>query len=108
MSQSQTDDEDGWALIPRWLQRGDYFESAGQKLLYIALAGRRDQYGYCHSSLSLLAHDAMISRKSVLNNLKRLEDMGLIARRRRTAEDGGLLSNEYYVPLFPTIEQKGL
>ena len=104
MSQSQTDDEDGCALIPRWLQRGDYFESAGQKMLYIALADRRDQYGYCHSSLSLLAHEAMISRKSVLNNLKRLEDMGLITRRRRTAEDGGLLSNEYYVPFYPKVK----
>ena len=108
MSQPYTDTEDGWSVIPSWLQRGDYFESGAQKLLYIALADRRDQYGYCHSSLSLLAHEAMISRKSVLNNLKRLEDMGLITRRRRTAEDGGYLSNEYYVPLFPTIEQKGL
>ena len=108
MSQSQTDDENGFVVIPRWLLRRNCFESSGQISLYVALMYRRDQYGYCHSSLSLLAHDAMISRKSVLNNLKRLEDMGLITRRRRTAEDGGLLSNEYYVPLFPTIEQKGL
>ena len=108
MSQSQTDDEYGFAPIPAWLLRGNYFESAGQISLYVALVCRRDQYGYCHSSLSLLAHDAMISRKSVINNLKRLEDMGLITRHRRTAEDGGHLSNEYSVPLYPTKKRKGM
>ena len=101
MSQSQTDDEYGFVIIPYWVLRENYFESAGQISLYVALANNRDASGYCHSSLSQLAHDAMISRKSVLNNLKIIEEIGLIARRRRTAEDGDLLSNEYYVSLYP-------
>lgn len=105
MSQSQTDDEDGWALIPRWSLHGDYFESGVQKLLYIELADERDVYGYCSPSVFVLARDAMISPVSVLKNLKRLEDMGLIVRRLRTSADGG---DEYYVPLFPIIEQNGL
>ena len=108
MSQSQTDDEYGFVAIPNWVLRGNYFESAGQISLYLALAKKKDERGCCHPSLSLLAHDAMISRTSLIRNLKRLEDMGLITRRRRTAKNGGHLSNEYYVPLFPTIEQKGL
>ena len=108
MSQPYTNTEAEWAPIPSWLLRGNYFESAGQISLYVALVDKRDQYGYCHSSLSLLAHDAMCSRSTVLKNLKRFEEMGLITRHRRMAEDGGRLSNEYYVPMFPTIEQKGL
>ena len=108
MSQSQTNNEDEWVLIPRWVLRGDYFESVGQISLYIALANKRDAHGYCHPSLSQLAHDAMISRPSLLKNLKRLEEVGLITRRRRTAEGGVLLSNEYYVPLCPTNKRKGL
>lgn len=108
MSQSQTDDEYGFVVIPYWVLRENWFESAAQISLYIALANKRDAHGYCHLSLSQLAHDAMISRKSVLNNLKRLEEVGLITRRRRTAEDGGLLSNEYYVSPCPTNKRKGL
>ena len=107
MSQSQTDDEDGYVVIPYWVLRGNYFESAEQLSLYTALASRQDIHGYCHPSLSLLAHDAMCSRSTVLKNLKRLEDIGLIKRRRRTAENGGYLSNEYYVPLYPTNKRKG-
>ena len=99
MSQTKIDIEGGWAPTPHWAQRGDYFESGAQKLLYIALADRRDAYGYCHPSLSLLSHDAMCSRSTVLKNLKSLEDMGLITRRSRSAQDGGHLSNEYYVTL---------
>lgn len=108
MSQSQTDDEYGYVIIPSWVLRENYFESAGQISLYVALANNRDASGYCHSSLSQIAHDAMISRKSVLNNLKSLEEIGLIARRRRTAEDGSYLSNEYFVSLYPTKKRKGL
>lgn len=108
MSQSQIDIEGGWSATPHWAQRGNYFESVGQRSLYVVLIDRRDSHGYCHPSLSLLAHDAMISRKSVLNNLRRLEEVGLITRRRRTAEDGGHLSNEYYVSLYPTNKRKGL
>lgn len=107
MSQPYINTEAEWVPIPRWMLRGDYFESAGQISLYVALVYRRDQYGYCHSSLSLLAHDAMISRNSVLKNLKRLEEMGLIAWRHRTAEDGGWLSNEYFVPACPTVKAGG-
>ena len=66
MSQSQTDAEYGWALIPRWVLRSGYFESDAQKLLYIVLADQRDIYGYCHPSLSQLAHDA--DRKSTRLN----------------------------------------
>ena len=108
MSQSQTDDEYGFVAIPNWVLRGDYFESAGQLSLYIALAKKKDAHGCCHPSLSQLVHDAMISRTSVLRNLKRLEEMGLITRRRRTARDGGHLSNEYYVLLFPAKKREGL
>ena len=107
MSQSQTDDEYGFVTIPYWVLHGDYFESAEQILLYIALANKQDAHGYCHPSMSLLAHDAMCSRSTALRNLKRLEEMGLITRHRRTAEDGCQLSNEYYVPTRPTVKQKG-
>ena len=109
MSQTKIDIEGGWAPTPHWAQRGDYFESGAQKLLYIALADRRDAYGYCHPSLSQLSHDAMCSRSTVLKNLKSLEDMGLITRRSRSAQDGGHLSNEYYVTLdapTPTDEPR--
>ena len=109
MSQTKIDIEGGWAPTPHWAQRGDYFESGAQKLLYIALADRRDAYGYCHPSLSQLSHDAMCSRSTVLKNLKGLEAMGLITRRSRSAQDGGHLSNEYYVTLdapTPTDEPR--
>lgn len=107
MSQSQIDiDESGEALIPNWVVRGDYFESGAQKLLYMALADRRDRHGYCRLSLSQLTHDAMCSRRTVLTNLKILEAKGLIRRRHRIAEDGSNLPNEYYVSMEPTIAQK--
>ena len=105
MSQSQTDDEYEWAVIPRWSLRGDCFESGVQKLLYIELLDERDVHGYCCPSVFMLADYAMISPASVLKNLKRLEDMGLIVRRRHTAADGG---DEYYVSLHPTKKRKGL
>lgn len=106
MSQSQIDIEGGWSATPHWAQRGDYFESVGQRSLYVVLIDRRDSHGYCHPSLSLLAHDAMISRKSVLNNLRRLEEMGLIVRSNRVGKDGGYMSNEYYVSLdAPSVKE---
>lgn len=106
MSQSQIDIDGGWSATPHWAQRGDYFESVGQRSLYIVLIDRRDSHGYCHPSLSLLAHDAMISRKSVLNNLRRLEEMGLIVRSNRVGKDGGYISNEYYVSLdAPSVRE---
>lgn len=108
MSQPQTDDENGCVVIPDWVLRENYFESAEQLSLYIALANNLDARGYCHSSLSQLSHDAMCSRSTVLRNLKSLEEIGLITRHRRTAEDGGHLSNEYSVSLYPTKKRKGV
>ena len=107
MSQSQTDAEYGWALIPRWVLRSGYFESDAQKLLYIILADQRDIYGYCHPSLSQPAHDAVCTSKTLLENLQGLEKAGLIKHRRRISEDGSKLYNEYYVSLDCPIEQKG-
>jgi hypothetical protein len=48
----------------------------------------------------------MISRKSVLNNLRRLEEMGLIVRSNRVGKDGGYISNEYYVSLDAPSDEK--
>ena len=108
MSQSQTNGAIGYVVIPDWVLRENYFESAEQLSLYIALANNLDARGFCHSSLSQLAHDAMCSRSTVLKNLKSLEEIGLITRRRRTAENGGHLSNEYSVSMCPTKKQKGM
>ena len=106
MSQSQTDDEDQWTIIPGWVLRSDCFESDAQKLLYILLADKRDAYGYCHPMLSQLAHDAVCTSKTLLKNLEGLEKVGLIKHRRRISEDGSKLYNEYYVSLDCPIEQK--
>ena len=108
MSQSQTDDEYGFVVIPYWVLRENWFESADQISLYIALANKQGTHGCCNLSLSQIAHDAMISRPSVIKNLKRLEEVGLVSCRHHEAEDGGLLSNEYYVSLYPTNKRKGL
>ena len=102
MSQSQIDIDDNegsWAPAPRWLLHGNYFESSLQKLLWIALADQMDSHGFCQPSLSLLAHDAMCSQSTVLENLRRLEALGLIMRCSRMTEDGKYLPDEYHVPL---------
>ena len=111
MSQPQIDidDNDGsWAPAPRWMLHGNYFESSAQKLLWIALADQMDSHGFCQPSLSLLAHDAMCSRSTVLKNLRKLEAKRLIIRSRRIADGDSNLTNGYYVPLEPPIEQRSL
>ena len=107
MSQSQTDNEDKWTMIPGWVLRSGYFESDAQKLLYILLADQRDAYGYCHPTMSQLAHDAVCTSKTLLKNLQGLEKAGLIKHRRRISEDGSKFYNEYYVSLDCPIEQNG-
>ena len=105
--QSQIDNEDQWTMIPGWVLRGDCFESAAQKLLYIVLADKRDAYGYCHPAMSQLAHDAVCTSRTLFKNLKGLEKVRLIKHRLRISEDGSNLFNEYYVSLDCPIEQKG-
>jgi hypothetical protein len=84
-------------VLPHWAVRGDYFESSGEKMLYMVLLDRTDAHGYCHPSLTMLAHDTMTSRRSVIANLTKLETLGVVERFNRSAENGEKLSNEYHV-----------
>lgn len=89
----------GWSVVPNWVIRSTTLHGT-EKLMYIALLNRANKAGECWPSLDLLEADVGVSRKTVLRNLERLEELNLVERVRRRGPDGGNTSNLYRVNVW--------
>lgn len=83
----------GWSSVPNWVVRSSRL-GASEKLVYIALINRCDKRGMCHPSLSTIARDASISRRTAVTVLGTLEDRGYIKKTRRF--DGDQFTSNVY------------
>ncbi|HIF9079091.1 TPA: helix-turn-helix domain-containing protein [Photobacterium damselae] len=71
---------------------------APEKLLLLILSDYGDSLGgNINPSLSTLAERSCMSRRSVIDNLKKLEDKGYIARFKGGVVDGHNVTNKYYI-----------
>ncbi len=72
--------------------------SPTRKLILLLLADRGGDDGYCWPSLKTIAEDCELEKRSVIRNLKRLEDDGFIRIVKRKV-DGVYLQNHYVLNL---------
>ena len=69
-----------------------------QKLILISLADHANQDGECWSSIKRLAKFTGLSRAAVKNNIRKLEETGLVKREARTRENSKHnTSNKYFL-----------
>lgn len=71
------------------------FETAYEKLLFIALKSHADDGMQCFPSLDRLAEMCCTSKKTIQRTLKELVSKGIIKIQSRTRNDGGNASNLY-------------
>lgn len=89
----------GWSVVPNWVIRSTTLGGT-VKLTYIALLNRANDAGECWPSLDTLESDVGVSRNTVIGNIKKLEELGLLERERRVGADGGNTSNLYRVNVW--------
>lgn len=85
--------------VRHWVIRGNHFNSASEKLVYLVLADHVDDNGECYPSVATIAKESLLSRGTVFKCLNALEEKGLIRRVARTADNGAQQSNIYYITL---------
>ncbi|MBQ8671620.1 MAG: helix-turn-helix domain-containing protein [Alphaproteobacteria bacterium] len=69
--------------------------------VYLSIQGFANEDGFCFPSVSRIADECGISRRSVFRSLSKLEACRVIAREKRLRDDGGYSSNGYYLRLEP-------
>jgi uncharacterized phage protein (TIGR02220 family) len=72
--------------------------SPTRKLVLLLLADRANDKGVCWPSMQTIAEDCELSDRAVRNNIRQLEEIGLLTTERR--KDGDTqLSNMYHLPV---------
>ena len=71
--------------------------TAKQKFLMIYLYLRAGNKNYCFPSVGKITKDTRLSRQTVVNTIKDLEEAGYIKKTRRKNSDGGNSSNLYTI-----------
>lgn len=89
-------EHEGWSVVPNWVIRSERLHGT-EKLLYIALLNRANKRGECWPSLSTLCTDVDVSRRTVIEKMKRLESLGLVQKVNRKDGDGAATNNLYRV-----------
>lgn len=89
----------GYMAVRHWVIRGNHFDNANEKLVYLVLADHTDDNGECYPSVATIAKESLLSRGTVFTCLNSLEEKGLIRRVARTADNGARQSNTYYLTL---------
>lgn len=69
------------------------------KSVYMYLRDRADASGICWPSISTIAADLKLSRRTVQRALNDLERAGLVKRQHRCRPNGSLTSNQYRITL---------
>ena len=71
--------------------------NSARKLVLIKLADNANDQGFCWPSHQYIADQCEISKRSVINHISALEEMGLVTVKKRKKESGGNHSNYYYL-----------
>ncbi len=70
-----------------------------EKLVMLCLADNANNEGVCFPSINTIAQKSGLSKKSVIDNIAKLEDKKLLIKKYRSRKKGGRSSNKYL--LFP-------
>ncbi len=70
-----------------------------QRLVMICLADNANNEGICFPSISTIAIKSGLSKRSVINNIQQLVEIGCLLKKYRSRRKGGRSSNKYL--LFP-------
>lgn len=102
-----SDDEDlqGFAAIPRWLQR-DRTISWQAKAVYATLSTYSDKFGRSFPSHATIAADIPCSVSAVKTALGELRALGVVDWSRRRKGDGGQTSNVYQLSTTATVDNR--
>lgn len=87
----------GFMAVRHWVIRGNHFDNANEKLVYLVLCDHTDDNSTCFPSVDTIAKESLLCRATVFKCLSTLESKGLIRRIARKANDGGRQSNMYYI-----------
>ena len=87
-----------WALEQRHLKPTD-------KLVLIVLANFANENNECWPSYQRIARDAVISRRTAIEILKRLESLGVVAFKQRRNDEGRQNSNVFKLQISATVKQ---
>ncbi len=87
----------GFMAVRHWVIRGNHFDNANEKLVYLVLCDHTDDNSTCFPSVDTIAKESLLCRSTVFKCLSTLESKGLIRRIARKANDGGRQSNMYYI-----------
>ncbi len=84
--------------IPHSFIRTDQPLSPTAQVVFLHLADRADEHGYCYPSLKRLAFECGVkSTHTIIKGINELVDRGYITKETRHLENGGSTSNRYYV-----------
>ena len=75
--------------------------SATKKLILLKLADHANDDGVCWPSMNHIAEQCNMSRRNARNHCRALEQLGYIARKSRTTEQGRITSNYYQLTIDP-------
>lgn len=87
----------GFMAVRHWVIRGNHFDNANEKLVYLVLCDHTDDNSTCFPSVDTIAKESLLCRSTVFKCLSTLESKGLIRRVARKANNGGQQSNRYYI-----------
>lgn len=71
--------------------------------VYVALERRANAAGICDPSYDTIAASLHLTRRSVIEHIKRLAAAGYVQSRKRHAPNSGNLTNEFYLPHHPNM-----
>ena len=98
---------EGFVMIPNWIARTGFLNPA-EYMLYGYLLGRANDAGKCWPSLSTIASETGISKRTVQRTLDRLEERKAIKRTPRRSKSGDRDSTSYTVTRYPYTRPDGL
>lgn len=78
--------------------------SSTAKLVLIKLADNADHTGFCWPSLEHIAEETELSRRAVIDNIRKLEKLGLVSVTRRKTE-GVNLPNRYQLAVTGEVHK---
>lgn len=87
----------GFMAVRHWVIRGNHFDNANEKLVYLVLCDHTDDNSTCFPSVDTIAKESLLCRSTVFKCLSTLESKGLIRRIARKDNAGGRQSNMYYI-----------
>ncbi len=85
----------GYNQIDRVLAYDNSVIPSGAKLVFMCLLSNADKQGICNNTQRQISHSVGISERQVRNHLRKLEQLGVIQKTRKSSVNAYHKSNRY-------------